>query len=116
MSQVPAGWDYVETSVPDDEFDDVELIDENGVSEDDAYDIESEYEDGVEQGDWTTDDGCKFYRRVPGRGVQLVLDATDMTDAQAERAAGRIMRKEGFFPNIWYVSDHGNVSVFTFRN
>jgi hypothetical protein len=83
---------------------DVELIDE------------SDYEAGVEQGDWTTDDGCKFYRRGRGGRAELVLDATDMTDAQAEKAAGRIMRKEGFFPNIWYVSDHGNVSVFTFRN
>jgi hypothetical protein len=69
-----------------------------------------EGEDCIEEGDWVTYDGCKFYA-----DGQLVLDATDMTDAQAARAAGRIMRAGGFFPNIWAISDHGNIAVFTFE-
>jgi hypothetical protein len=92
----PAGWDCIEG---DDDSEPADLDDYADESEEIDYD------------DWVTDDGCKFRHSGTGR---IVLDATDMTDARAERAAGRIMRKEGFFPNIWYVSDHGNVSVFTF--
>jgi hypothetical protein len=82
----PAGWDCVEGDDPADDA------------------------DCIEEGDWTTCDGCVFY--CDG---EIVLDTTDMSDAQAARAAGRIMRAEGFFPNIWVVSDHGNVSSFTFE-
>lgn len=70
----------------------------------------TEETDCIEEGDWTTSDGCIFYA-----DGEIVLDTTDMSDAQAARAAGRIMRSEGFFPNIWVVSDHGNVSSFTFE-
>jgi hypothetical protein len=65
--------------------------------------------DRIEEGDWTTEDGLRFYQ-----DGKLVLDSSEMTDAQAERAAGRIMRKQQWFPNVWFVSDHGNVSLFTF--
>ena len=68
-------------------------------------------DDEIQDDDWTTPDGCRFYSN--GR---LVLDATDMSDAQAQRAAGRIMLADNFFPNVWYVSDHGNVSIFTFES
>ena len=91
----PAGWDCIEAD------DDVELDDD------------VEIDDEIQDDDWTTDDGCIFRNAFSGK---VVLDATDMTDAQAARAAGRIMRAEGFFPNVWYISDHGNVSLFTFES
>lgn len=87
-TKAPAGWDYVDTSVEDD------CVDE------------------IDHDDWVTSDGVVF--RHHGSG-EIVLDTTDLSDAQAARSAGRIMRAEGFFPNVWYVSDHGNVSAFTFE-
>lgn len=73
--------------------------------------LDAEIEDQPDYDDWSTDDGNIFRHHGTGR---VVLDATDMTDEQASRAAGRIMRKEGFWPNVWFISDHGNVSVFQF--
>jgi hypothetical protein len=91
----PKGWDRIEA-------DDCADVDDQDAFADDAS--------CIEEGDWTTSDGCIFYA-----DGEIVLDTTDMSDAQAARAAGRIMRSEGFFPNIWVVSDHGNVSSFTFE-
>lgn len=62
----------------------------------------------VEQGAWTTEDGCKYYQHG-----KLVLDTTDMEPDDAGDAAQAIMDSQGFYPNVFYVSDHGNVSLTT---
>jgi len=99
MTTIPRGWESVDTSIPDDEI--VGFDDEGG----DDSPVEFDYDD------WVTGDGCIF--RHHGKGT-VVLDATDLTDSEAKRLAARIMRKNQFWPNVWYVSDHGNVSEFTF--
>lgn len=65
----------------------------------------------IDHDDWTTDDGCIF--RHAGKGT-IVLDTRGMSDAKARRIAARVMRKNNFWPNVWHISDHGNVSVFVF--
>jgi hypothetical protein len=61
------------------------------------------------EGDWTTPDGNRFYQ-----DGKLVLDASEMSDRQARRAAALEMKRQQFWPNVWYLSDHGNLHPFTF--
>lgn len=75
----------------------------------DTYDMDriedAELDDRIEEGDWVTDDGgVRFFQ-----DGKLRLDATDMSDTQTKRAIARIMTKDNYFPNIWAVSDHGNI-------
>ncbi len=45
---------------------------------------------------------------VEGRFLGEFAEYTD-----AENAIRDYMEKSNFYPNIWYVSDHGNVSPYT---
>lgn len=85
---VPFGWDFVGTECPDDQEEESEEIQDD---------------------DWTTSDGCKFYQNG-----KLILDCTDLSDKRSAVLAARIMKAQQFWPNVWYISDHGNVSPFTF--
>lgn len=71
-----------------------------------TYNAEEHYEEECEQGAWTTTDGCKYYQHG-----KLLLDTTDMEAEEASEAAGLIMEQQQFWPNVFYVSDHGNVSL-----
>lgn len=63
----------------------------------------------IQPDDWITEEGNQFYQNGT-----LILDATDMTDKQAARAAALIMKRQQYWPNVWFISDHGNVHSFTF--
>jgi hypothetical protein len=112
-------------------YDDAELIDENGCPEgwdciegDDVPDFyagnnddadSDEAEDRIEDNDWVTHDGNLFYEVYEGGSpIRLVLDTTGMPDKLAKKLADRVMTKAGFYPNVWFVSDHGNLHRFTF--
>jgi len=64
-------------------------------------------DEGPQEGDWVTDDHHTF-REHDGRGVFHVDLESDMwKQIEAEMAARR------FWPNVWFVSDHGNARVMT---
>jgi hypothetical protein len=65
-----------------------------------------EEEDQIEEGDITTSDGRTFYQY----GEQwLRIDDIDTHVGDAIKAK---MKAEGFFPNVWTISDHGNAIPF----
>lgn len=37
------------------------------------------------------------------------------SDEKAEEAINEWVKKNNFFPNVWYVSDHGNVHPYTMK-
>ena len=65
--------------------------------------------DEIAEGDWTTPDGIHFYQ-----DGKPILDTSEMSDRQARRAAALEMKRQQFWPNVWYLSDHGNLHPFTF--
>lgn len=65
--------------------------------------------DEIEHDDWVTEDGCQFYQNG-----KLILDASDLSDKQAARAAALIMKRQQWWPNVWFLSDHGNLQQMAF--
>lgn len=66
----------------------------------------------IEEEDWITSDHVTFTRhgastRNP-RNVVRVPEGQDWRDVLAAR-----MREEGFFPNVWFISDHGNAHLLS---
>lgn len=62
-----------------------------------------------EEGDWVTYDHSNFYEYGTNRRV-LYVDP----DATTKEMWGRIrlkMNADSFFPNVWFVSDHGNAHL-----
>ena len=57
--------------------------------------------------DWTTSDGHTFYQS----GKQVLKVDPNLSDKELWRKINAKMEKDGFWPNIWYISDHGNVSL-----
>lgn len=57
-----------------------------------------------EEGDITTEDYRKFYQY--GR-IYLQVGR----DADWRKSVNRQMKKDGFFPNVWFISDHGNAHL-----
>lgn len=60
--------------------------------------------DEPEEDDITTDDHRQFYQY--GLLVLTVFDADDMYGALQE-----FMQQENFWPNVWFISDHGNAHL-----
>ena len=78
----------------------------NGESEDvdvegDAEELEEELPDEPQEGDYTTEDHQKFYQYG-----KLVLELDEDADHVAELK--KHMETEQFFPDAWFISDHGN--------
>jgi len=67
-------------------------------------------EDVIDDDDVTTEDGVRFYQS--GK-LWLTVDP-DWTEEETSDAIRTQMEAEGFFPNVWMISDHGNVSPFTY--
>jgi hypothetical protein len=74
------------------------------------YPDESEYEEGgVEEGDYTTEDHIHFYQY--GKLVVTVPDGNSI-----KKAIDAHMDKEKFFPNVFFISDHGNVHLINLNH
>ena len=73
----------------------------------DAQDCEDEMtEDEMTEDDITTEDHLSFYQY--GR---LVVQVTEDEDAPAALRA--YMDAQSFWPNVWSISDHGNVHAYS---
>ena len=86
--------------------------------------------DGPTEGDWTTEDGVRFYEvgsprgepifvaqvRWPPRSVGESWGTREAKPGEVSRATLRqqiveAMRSQNFYPNVWVVSDHGNAHL-----
>lgn len=67
--------------------------------------------------DWCTSDHATFYemRELHGGGLapgKLVFSISkDCTEEQMWETLVAKMKEESFFPNVWYIDDHGGVSL-----
>ena len=60
-----------------------------------------------DEGDWTTEDHQQFYSYG-----EIVLDLPADTGECAMWAAIEArMKEDGFWPNVWWISDHGNAHL-----
>ncbi len=71
--------------------------------------VEDEYQrdedpDSPEEGDWLTNDHQSF---TQGERTVLTLER-DLTEAEMWANILQAMSAQNFFPNVWFVSDHGN--------
>ncbi len=84
---------------------------ESGCEEDseckrsDAYGCEEPSEDDI-----TTKDHVTFY--VNGKALPLDLTRDSTTDDMWKALRG-YMAATQFFPNVWFISDHGNAHLMT---
>ena len=70
-------------------------------------DLDEETDDQIAEEDWVTEDYVTFC----GHGTRecfVVPDVQDWRDALRAK-----MRGQGFFPDVWFVSDHGNTLRLT---
>jgi len=65
---------------------------------------EPDYPDEPEEGDWQTQDHEKFY----SYGKLILRVSPDASTAEMWKAIRVRMDKDGFWPNVWFISDHGN--------
>ena len=72
-------------------------------------DIDDIEEEGPMEDDLHTSDHETFYQH--GRVAFKVL--RDATTAQMWRAIDRWMASQKFYPNVWFISDHGNAYIMT---
>lgn len=78
------------------------------VDEDDDEDDDGYHEpDEPEEGDITTEDHVTFYQY----GKKWLTVSRDADDEEMWSAINAKMKKEGFFPNVWFISDHGNAHL-----
>ena len=59
-----------------------------------------------EEGDLTTHDHLNFYQ--DGKRVLSLKESDNM-----EKAVRAYMDKTNFYPNVWFVSDHGNAHLIS---
>ena len=71
-------------------------------------DIEAE-SDEPEEGDWTTEDHRRFY----SYGKLVLALPADTGECEMWAAIEARMKKDGFWPNTWFISDHGNAHIMT---
>ncbi len=63
--------------------------------------------EGPEEDDITTSDHSRFYQN--GRLV-IRLDR-DVSETSMWRHIENYMKKSKFYPNVWFISDHGNAHL-----
>ena len=60
-----------------------------------------------DEGDWTTEDHRRFYA-----DRELVLDLpADTGECEMWAAIAARMKKDNLWPNVWWISDHGNAHL-----
>lgn len=72
---------------------------------------EDEFDHTPEEGDWVTGDHITFTQYNYPKAWQrrlVVPDGKRWEDVLAAR-----MKEEGLFPNVWFISDHGNPHLLT---
>lgn len=73
-------------------------------------DQEPEYEE-PDEGDWITSDHRNFYSY--GKRVLEVDDDTATDHKRLWAAIDATMKRQNFYPNVWFISDHGNWHLMT---
>lgn len=72
------------------------------------YQISCE-EDGPDESDLITEDHSRFYQN--GK-LAFVVDP-DASHLEMSLQIGHHMKKTSYWPNVWFVSDHGNYHLIT---
>jgi len=99
MGKAKKAWDQIEADIEEDLDDDED--------EDEDFDLESEMEDALVIGDAR---GNRYSVSFSGKHVG---DFSDFDDTLA--AGVREMHDSNYFPNIFYVNDHGNTDLMTVK-
>lgn len=79
-----------------------------GEEEEPEEEFEEEFDEPEEpdEGDWVTTDHQEFFS--DGKLVLRVTEAVADDDRKLWRAIDAQMKKDNFFPSVWFISDHGN--------
>ena len=75
-----------------------------------------------ETGDWATEDHVHFFsygkpiltllvQERPGSPYKREAKGGELSDAAMWRQIDAKMKADGFFPNVWWISDHGNAHL-----
>ena len=74
------------------------------------YGLQEEEPTEPEEGDWTTEDHKRFYSYG-----KLILDVSgqELTEDKLWDAIVAQMNRDKFWPNVWFISDHGNAHLMT---
>lgn len=82
--------------------------------------------EGPTEGDWQTEDHLNFYQdgkhvlrlqmRTPPREIGVRwrsrdAEAGEVSDAAMWRQIDEVMARQKFYPNVWFISDHGNAHL-----
>ena len=82
--------------------------------DDQQSDIEDEHEcqaeNRMQDDDWVTEDYRTFVTHSPGRESVVVYEGEDWRVVLLTR-----MEADQFWPNVWFISDHGNVSALSMQ-
>jgi len=62
-----------------------------------------------EEGDLTTSDHIHFYQ--DGRHVLTIRGGADASETSMWRQLDAYMKRSNFYPNVWFISDHGNAHL-----
>lgn len=75
----------------------------NLIEDDESEDVADDEDEphGLQEGDITTTDHIRWY--CDGK---LILTTADPDDAESQVKAW--MDREGYYPDVWWISDHGN--------
>lgn len=76
-----------------------------------AYPPDDPPGDEIAPDDWVTTDHLVYREHETGRVVVSVEHPDD-----APAALIREMKRTNFFPNLWFISDHGNVNVIVLED
>ena len=110
VPDIPRGTDAAEAIRYQARAESVEPVEETLPSRDAVWDPDDELAaveaEGPQEEDWVTNDHRTVWLVGNGRKVLEVGEDQDF-DLEVERE----MERQGYFPNVWYCSDHGNCSL-----
>lgn len=85
------------------------ILDTDGNNDVDHESFEGVERDGPQEEDYTTEDHRTFYQVGNHRGPVLeVGEDEDWREKMKEK-----VEADGFWPNIWFISDHGNAHLLS---
>ena len=90
--------------------------------DDDMLENDEEPRFDPETGDWATEDYVHFFsygkpiltllvQERPGSRYKRDAEEGELSDAAMWRQIDEKMKADGFFPNVWWISDHGNAHL-----
>jgi len=99
-------------------YEEAELIDLDDVddqadedSEDDSITLDEEFLE-PEEGDIETDDHVHWYQY----GKLVLTTDEDLTTAEMNAEIRAFMEREQYWPNVWWISDHGNAHPMSLQD